>query len=257
MASRFSPTPWRSAAGYLPENNPLYEDMIVREYVEFVGKARGLQGSALKTRLDWVVEASGIAGVYHKQINELSKGFKQRTGLAQALVHDPDILILDEPTSGLDPLQIIGIRELIHSLARQKTIIFSTHILQEVSPITDRVVIINNGRIIADGLIPELEKDAMGSNRVYVSFRADADRTAPAVRGVEGVESASLLGESDGVSRFEVRGGFEHDLSGGLSALARSNQWELLELHESHFSLEDTFIALTRRAREAGEVAHV
>jgi gliding motility-associated transport system ATP-binding protein len=252
-----NPLAVRSRIGYLPENNPLYEDMLVNEYLDFVGHARGLSGNTLKQRLEWVVEASGIANVYHKPINELSKGYKQRTGLAQALIHDPDILILDEPTSGLDPLQIIGIRELIQSLAHHKTIIFSTHILQEVSPVTDRVVIINNGRIIADGMISELEQDAMESNRLFISLRADAAESSRAIKEIPSIRSAELLLETDGVCRFEVRGDFNHDLSSDLSSLARSKQWDLLELHESRFSLEDTFIALTKRNREDREVSHV
>ena len=130
--------------------------MNIHEYLTFVGEARGLQGARLRERLDWCVEACGLRSEYRKNIGELSKGYRQRTGLAQALIHDPDILILDEPTSGLDPLQILGIRDLIKSLAGHKTIIFSTHILQEVSPVTDRVVIINEGRIIADGTSDEL-----------------------------------------------------------------------------------------------------
>ena len=146
----------RRKIGYLPENVPLYVDMSVHDYLEFCGKARGLEAGTLRERFDWVVDACGIGGVLKKTINELSKGYQQRTGLAQALIHDPEILILDEPTTGLDPLQIIGIRELIQELSRTKTIIFSTHILQEVSAGTDRVVIINEGRIIADGCIGDL-----------------------------------------------------------------------------------------------------
>jgi len=150
----------RRRIGYLPENVPLYLDMNVHEYLRFVGEARGLSGQKLRDRLSWCVEACGLTAEYKKTIGQLSKGFKQRTGLAQALIHDPDILILDEPTSGLDPLQILGIRELIKSLAGHKTIIFSTHILQEVSPVTDRVVVINEGRIIADGDVNGLARDA-------------------------------------------------------------------------------------------------
>ncbi len=251
-----NPLEVRGRIGYLPENNPLYVDMTVREYLDFVGRARGLDPERLKRRREWVVENCGITRVYHKPINELSKGYRQRTGLAQALIHDPDILILDEPTTGLDPLQIIGIRDLIKSLAGQKTIIFSTHILQEVSPVTRRVVIINDGRIVADGDIGELQKSAMGSNRVYLSCRAEGETAAAALRGIEGVESAALLDEAGGVSRFEVRAPFGAEIVGALGGLASANGWELLELHESRYTLEDTFIALTR-AEQSGEVSHV
>jgi len=253
-----APLAVRSRIGYLPENVPLYLDMNVQEYLAFVGRARGLDGARLKQRLDWCVEACGLVTEYKKTIGELSKGYKQRTGLAQALVHDPDILILDEPTSGLDPLQILGIRELIKSLAGSKTIIFSTHILQEVSPVTDRIVIINEGRIIADGRVGDLRRDAMGSNRVYVGARGDADALAAALRGLDGAAEVHVLAGGP-APRFEVRGPFSGDLVGAVEGLARRDGWNLTELHEAPYSLEDTFIALTRRARGGararGEVA--
>jgi ABC-2 type transport system ATP-binding protein len=245
----------RSRIGYLPENNPLYVDMTVREYLDFVGRARGLSGKRLAGRLEWVTEACGIGNVFHKLINELSKGYKQRTGLAQALIHDPDVLILDEPTSGLDPLQIIGIRRLIQSLAHEKTIIFSTHILQEVSPVTDRVVIINDGRLVADGRIPELERRAMGCARVCVGVRG-GDDVAGALGGLAIAEEVRPLAGDADVERFEVRAAFGADVAGPLGVLARERGWNLTELSETRFSLEDTFIALTRQAR-GQEVADV
>jgi ABC-2 type transport system ATP-binding protein len=153
----------RRKIGYLPETNPLYADMQVDDYLRFCGEARGLAGPKLQQRLDWVVEHCGLTFMYKRNIGELSKGYKQRTGLAQALIHDPEILILDEPTSGLDPLQIIEIRKLIQKLAEEKTIIFSTHILAEVTSTTDRIIIINNGSIIADGYLNDLKAEASAS----------------------------------------------------------------------------------------------
>ncbi len=248
----------RGRIGYLPENVPLYLDMNVQEYLTFVGRARGLTGARLKDRLEWCVESCGLVTEYRKNIGELSKGYRQRTGLAQALVHDPDILILDEPTSGLDPLQILGIRELIKSLAGSKTIIFSTHILQEVSPVTDRVVIINEGRIIADGRVGDLRRDAMGRNRLYVGVRGPGAAVAEGLQGLPQVAACTALSD-DGTARFEVRGAFEDDLTAAVEGLARARGWQLTELHEAPYSLEDTFIALTRRSRRAagaaGEVA--
>ena len=243
----------RGRIGYQPENIPLYMDMRVHEYLRFVGQARGLRGEELRRRSGWVVEACGLAPVYKQTINELSKGYKQRTGLAQALIHDPDLLSLDAPTSGLDPLQIIGIRELLQSLAREKTIIFSTHILQEVRPVTDRVVIINQGRIVADGMISELEQRAMGSNRVYAAFRGGDPEMAAALAGLPGVAKAEALEAPGGGARFEIRGDFDADLTGAVAGLARQRNWELDELHESRFTLEDTFIALTRQTGRAAE----
>ena len=239
----------RRRIGYLPENVPLYLDMNVKEYLTFVGQARGLSAGRLRSRLDWCVEKCGLVTEYKKNIDELSKGFRQRTGLAQAIIHDPDILILDEPTSGLDPLQILGIRDLIKSLAGDKTIIFSTHILQEVSPVTDRVVIINEGRIIADGNVNDLSRDAMGTNRVFVGIRQEADSVEPALRELSEVTEVRPLPAGEG-SLFEVRGSFDSDLVGAVGRLAHSRNWDLTQLHEAAFSLEDTFISLTRRAND-------
>ncbi len=244
---REQPLAVRRKIGYQPENVPLYPDMRVHEYLEFVGRSRGLSGATLAARLDWVREACGITRVYKQTINELSKGYRQRTGLAQALVHDPEILILDEPTTGLDPLQIIGIRELIQELGRSKTIIFSTHILQEVAPVTDHVVIINQGRVIADGRIPELQRRAMGSNRLLLGFDAVPDDLRSALGGLAGFQALLPLGEQ-APGRFELRGDFANDLAGGVAALAQTRGWRLRELAESPFSLEDTFIALTKQA---------
>jgi len=242
----------RRRIGYLPENVPLYLDMNVHEYLNFVGEARGLSGAKLRDRLSWCVEACGLVSEFKKTIGELSKGYKQRTGLAQALIHDPDILILDEPTSGLDPLQIQGIRELIKSLAGEKTIIFSTHILQEVAPVTDRVVIINTGQIIADGVISDLTRQAMGSACVHVGIRlADGTETSEAMeeslRGLPVVTEVGLLPADNG-ARFELRGEFADDIVGAVYQLARNNDWNLDELHQVTYSLEDTFNSLNRQA---------
>jgi ABC-2 type transport system ATP-binding protein len=246
----------RSRIGYLPENVPLYYDMNVEEYLRFVGAARGLDDQRLASRLAWCVEACGLQTEFKKPIQELSKGFRQRTGLAQALIHDPEILILDEPTSGLDPLQIIEIRELIRRLAGQKTIVFSTHILPEVQPVTDRVVIIHEGRIIADGKIGELIRRAMGDNRLFVSFGAEPGAVESELGGLPQVKAITRLETADGGVRFELRGSFGDDLTGAVAGVVKDRGWAVNEFHESHFSLEDTFIALTRRSRgTAQEVA--
>jgi len=150
----------RQQIGYLPETAPLYMEMQVHEYLRFVGHARNLKGMALVKRLNWVKEACDLEFVWKHTNSELSKGYRQRVGLAQALIHDPKVLILDEPTSGLDPLQIIGIRELIKGLAKEKTIIFSTHILQEVEAIANQIVIINEGKIVSRGTQSELAAQA-------------------------------------------------------------------------------------------------
>ena len=151
-----SPLEARRSMGYLPETAPLYPDMRTDEYLDFVGRARGLRGKKLNERLEWLREACQIKSIWKHTLSEVSKGYRQRVGLAQALVHDPKVLILDEPTSGLDPLQIIGIRGLVRELAREKTIIFSTHILSEVEAMADRIVIVNEGRVVAEGSREEL-----------------------------------------------------------------------------------------------------
>ncbi len=154
----------RELVGYLPETVPLYSDMRVDEYISFVGEARGLAGKKLEERRAWVREACSLGPVWKHGINELSKGFRQRVGLAQAIIHDPKVLILDEPTNGLDPVQIIGIRKLIRGLAADKTIIFSSHILQEVEAIADRIVIIHEGSIMARGTREELAAQSGGQS---------------------------------------------------------------------------------------------
>jgi ABC-2 type transport system ATP-binding protein len=146
----------REVTGYLPETVPLYSDMRVDEFIRFVGEARALSGRQLDERVFWVREACALKPVWKHEINELSKGYRQRVGLAQALIHDPRVLILDEPTNGLDPVQIIGIRRLIRDLSKTKTVVFSTHILQEVEAVADRIVIIHEGRIVAQGTRAEL-----------------------------------------------------------------------------------------------------
>lgn len=177
----------RKRIGYLPETAPLYSDMQVEEYITFVGHARKMKGKTLETRIGWVKEVCGIKEVWKHTISEISKGYRQRVGLAQALIHDPKVLILDEPTSGLDPLQIIDIRQLIKGLARKKTIIFSTHILQEVEAMADRIVIINEGKIEAQGTQAELteqvrkqgESKAANLEDVFISLlRAKSKRGA-------------------------------------------------------------------------------
>ena len=165
-----NPIEVRNAVGYLPETAPLYTDMAVDEYLAFVGRARGLQGQKLYDRTEWARIACGLKPVWKHTVYEISKGYRQRLGLAQCLIHDPQVLILDEPTSGLDPLQIIGIRDLIRGLAQEKTIIFSTHILQEVEALADRIAIINDGRIIADGPRKELVRDGRTLEETFIEL---------------------------------------------------------------------------------------
>jgi ABC-2 type transport system ATP-binding protein len=164
----------RKKIGYLPEMNPLYLDMNVVEYLEYSARLHGLKGVLLRSRLKEMIDVCGIADVRHKDIGELSKGFRQRVGLAQAMIHDPEVLILDEPTSGLDPNQIVEIRNLIRQLGRAKTVVLSTHILSEVQATCDRVIIINEGTIVADGTLEQLQQDFRGSEKISLELKTRA-----------------------------------------------------------------------------------
>lgn len=234
----------RRKIGYLPESAPLYTDMNVTEYLSFVAGIRGLQKSQLASRLDSILTVCGLTEVRKREISELSKGFKQRVGLAQAMIHDPDILILDEPTSGLDPNQIVEIRNLIKKLGQEKTVILSTHILPEVQATCDRVLIISRGKLVADGSPDELTSQFHGDEQIQV---------AVAGASVEAFQSA--LGTLPGVAWLDVSGGPEvtakitaergNDLRERIFRLAVEKGWTLLELHRERTSLEQVFRQLT------------
>jgi len=239
----------RRLVGYLPEVNPLYGDMEVVEYLQFVGEGRNLAENVLKERLTWVVENCKIKEVYRRPIGELSRGYQQRVGLAQALIHDPEILILDEPTSGLDPLQIIEIRNLIRKLAKDKTIIFSTHIMQEASAISDRIVIINEGEITADGTAEELQARVEVSPMTILSVKAEKERVERALESLSGCKGFKLMKEEDGLLTYQLEASTREGLWEELAALIKDNHWVVKELKPQELSLEDTFIALTKASR--------
>jgi len=234
----------RRKIGYLPEVAPLYDDMRTVKYLDFVARARGLSGTRLRDRLEWVFDAAHIREVLYKKVNALSKGYRQRVGLAQALVHDPEILILDEPTSGLDPRQIIDIRRLIHDLAATKTIIFSSHILAEISAVTNRIVIINEGRIVADGMIEQLRNQARNANRVLVELSGPNGEAADALRGIREVLSVEAS-SADSHAAFMVSSPVERDVRGEINELARARGWNVMRLEPVLPTLEEAFIALT------------
>jgi ABC-2 type transport system ATP-binding protein len=237
----------RRRIGYLPETAPLYVDMPVGDYLAFVGSARGLKGARLRQRQDDVVANCGLESVFYRPIAHLSKGFRQRTGLAGALIHDPDVLVLDEPTSGLDPIQILGIRGLIRSLARSKTILFSTHILQEIQAVSDRVMIMNEGRIVASGEPGELERAAMATDRLRVEAQGPAAGIERALREVPGVVSVESARPAEGGAAFTLRHAFgEASVTAGVSDALHRGGWPVLRLAHDRYSLEDVFIALVR-----------
>jgi ABC-2 type transport system ATP-binding protein len=246
----------RRMIGYLPETIPLYSDMQVCNYLKFVAKSRAIFGKKLKERMDWVVDRTGIKGVFKKGIGELSKGFRQRVGLAQSLIHDPEVLILDEPTIGLDPLQIVDIRTLIRSLAREKTIIFSTHVLQEVEALSDRIVIINEGKIIADGTLEELENRAMKARRHILTVQASKGAVSDALGRIPDIRDFNLLDETDsGAVTFELICPLNKDICPQVDRLVKEEKWPLKELREDKTTMEETFIALTRASMAQSQKA--
>lgn len=228
----------RARIGYLPEHNPLYKEMYVREYLTFTA---GLHKVAkVSARVDEMVERTGLASHRHKQIGELSKGYRQRVGLAQAMLHNPDVLILDEPTSGLDPNQIVEIRQLIKDLGKEKTVILSTHILGEVEAVCDRAIIINKGRLVADAPIQQLKQQFVGQSVVTVEFAEQTN--AQQLSGIKRVKSVEHIGER----RWKLTSDASQDIRADVFAFAVGNQLTLLELHKEVFSVEDVFQQLTR-----------
>ena len=238
----------RKLVGYLPEMNPLYLDMAVDEYLEYSASLHGLRGANATTRIAEMVDECGLEQVKRRDIGELSKGFRQRVGLAQAMVHDPPILILDEPTSGLDPNQIVEIRKLIRRLGAAKTVVLSTHILSEVQATCDRVIIINDGKLVADGTPEKLQRDFQGTDRLTLEIKADANpqtAIAPALRTIEQVLEVSLLATEGLVSRFEVHTAAGSDARESVFRRAVAEGWVILELRRQTTSLEDVFHKLT------------
>ncbi len=241
--------------GYLPESPPLYPDMTVREYLTFVARINGLPSAARRARIDEVMARTSVDDVAHRHCGKLSKGYRQRVGLAQAILHNPDVLILDEPTAGLDPKQIIETRELIKELAGDHTIILSTHILPEVAQTCERVVIINEGRVVAEDSPDNLTGRLHGALTIQMQVdTADADPTA-ALQAVPGVASVNV-GEpgSDGRT-VEVQSAQDADVRRALANAVVANGWGLLEMRRARLSLEEIFLQLTTAEEPAGEDA--
>jgi ABC-2 type transport system ATP-binding protein len=239
-----NPLKVRKIIGYLPETPPLYMDMRVDDFIDFVGRSRGLTSDTLKKRKEWVIDAVKIGSVWKHMVSELSLGYRQRVGLAQALIHDPKVIILDEPTSGLDPMQIISIRHLIRELAREKTIIFSTHILQEASAISDRLVIINKGKIVANGTVAELKKEKAAEQAFFVAIQAPRSEVEAALKGLACVKNFSFLEDAYHVVRFQCAATNYEEAARSVNTLVKEKGWFLKELVCREPSLEDIFVAL-------------
>lgn len=241
----------RSHIGYMPESVPLYDDMIVDEYVIFIGKARGLSGDKLIERLRWVKDACDLDPVWKHQISEISRGFRQRVGLAQALIHDPQVLILDEPTSGLDPLQIIDIRRLIRKLAKDKTVIFSTHILQEVEALADSIVILNNGRIVAEGTHKEIAQMVTKAERITFTVKAEKEDVEAALDNMDAVDELHFAGSlGEGYVKFLTNAAPGKQLVPALNKVIEDNKWQVKELRTEEATLEEAFIWLLNKDKK-------
>lgn len=229
--------------GYLPETPPVYQELTVSEYLTFVGRLRGLSGKILSTKMDRVIERLSIGSVRERLIANLSRGYRQRVGLAQALLHDPPVLILDEPTVGLDPKQIIEIRELIKSLAGSHSVILSTHILPEATAVCQRVVIINSGKIVAEDTPDQLSARLRRSEKISLLLKTIPPNAVDLLRGVSGVlhvmpgtEAYTLMVECE----------LGRDIRDELARLIVKNEWGLLELKSISMTLEDVFLRLTK-----------
>ncbi|WKZ58577.1 MAG: gliding motility-associated ABC transporter ATP-binding subunit GldA [Cyclobacteriaceae bacterium] len=225
--------------GYLPEHNPLYRDMYVHEYLRFIGSLYGLRGQTLKQRVNTMVEQCGLTQEQHKKIDMLSKGYRQRVGLAQALIHDPQVLILDEPTTGLDPNQLVEIRRLIKEVSKNKTVVFSTHIMQEVQALCDRVIVINKGRVVADDLLQNLVRGGADSIIIQVEF----DRTVPVddLRALTGVASVDVISDTT----FRIIAEQAKDVRPEIFKYASEKSVSLIGLKQEENSLEHVFRLLT------------
>jgi ABC-2 type transport system ATP-binding protein len=241
-----SPMAVKRRIGYLPEGAPLYADMTPYAFLDFIAEIRGFRGDEKRRRMDDSITKVHIEQVLSQPIATLSKGFKRRVGLAQAIMHDPEVLILDEPTDGLDPNQKHEVRTLIRTMAAEKAIILSTHILEEVDAVCTRAVIIAHGRLVCDGTPAELEARSRLHNAVTLLVRSGAVNGAQQqLRGLTGVDSVELLEEHDGVARFQIYPKDGHSIVSSVSEAAREGGWRIEELRVERGRLDEVFRAVT------------
>ena len=247
----------RQRIGYLPENNPLYSEMRVASYLDFVAEVKGVDRTLRRSRVAEVMDRCRIGDVQHRLIGKLSKGYRQRVGLAQAIVSDPAVLILDEPTIGLDPQQITEIRALIKSLAGDHTVILSTHILPEVSMVCSGVIIINRGSIVAQGPIDRLVEDFFPTARVHVQVAAPPPAVREGLGKIPGVVGVHEEAAGDGLGSYVVESARGRDVRGEIFQLAAQQGWQLRELRRAGMTLEEVFIRIVAGEETAPETAAV
>jgi ABC-2 type transport system ATP-binding protein len=233
--------------GYLPEEAPLYKDMLVYDYLNYIAAVRGITGDKKNRRIRELAEICGLAEVMHRSIHELSKGYKQRVGLAHAMMSDPEILILDEPTSGLDPNQIVEIRDIIKVIGVEKTVVLSTHILSEVEATCDRVVIINQGKIVADGSTAELKQSSEAEYALNLILRGAKHEDAKELLSpIEGVSEVREIGTANGDLSLRLICGTANDIRDEVYGRIKQKDWVLLEFTQETKSLEKIFRELTK-----------
>jgi ABC-2 type transport system ATP-binding protein len=235
----------RKRIGYLPENPPLYMDMTVKTYLEFAAKIKGVPSSKIRGSVNTVVEKCGITRYYKAYCNSLSKGFRQRVGIAQAMIHNPMVLVLDEPTIGLDPIQIVEIRNLIKNLGGDHTVILSTHILSEVDMTCERVIIINEGRVVAQDSTRNLRARLPQKEQFVIEVRGDASGIRGVIERIPGVAAVTEEQGYDGVSVFMIDSSSDTDVRPQVSKAVVNADMELLQLRDVALTLEDIFIKVT------------
>ncbi len=233
--------------GYLPESAPLYHDMLVYDYLDYVANIRGIDSSNKISRIRHLADLCGIREVMHKTINELSKGFKQRVGLAHAMMDDPEMLVLDEPTSGLDPNQIIEIRDIIKQIGKEKTVILSTHILSEAEATCDRIVIINKGKIVANDSTQTLKQSASGNNLINISLQnAEFESVKQQLTSINGISDIVQVSNDNSILNLKLTCMSSADIRGDIYRKVRQTDWILIEMHQETQTLENIFRELTR-----------
>jgi len=235
----------KSKIGYLPEQAPLYEDMLVMEYLEFIGKMQGIDETKIAGKVEDVIKKCALGEKRNAEISTLSKGYRQRVGIAQALIHNPKIIILDEPTTGLDPKQRIEIRDLIKEIGKDRTVILSSHILSEVQSTCSRVIIISRGKIVADGNPEELEKEGKGNTLIKIEVRHESMSLTEKLQSLAGVVGVKSEGK-----RFNIETGRETDIRAEVAEAVVESGAGLLSLERQETSLEDIFINLTNQGNE-------
>ena len=237
----------RRMVGYLPENAPLYDYMSVKEYLDYICDLRDIGGAKRNERMDKMVEICGLSPVFGRNIEELSKGYRQRVGIAQAMIHEPDILILDEPTVGLDPNQIVEIRNLIKEVGKEKTVILSTHILSEVDATCDRVVIISSGEIVADGSPEALRGEMAGESYISLELKGNVSGIEEAFSVIPGVEKVTVSSDKDEIAtRVGINVMKGYDVRENVFKTTVNKGWTIFEMHQEKKNLEDVFRQLTQ-----------